>query len=207
MVRPPPFWSVAAGAAAVAGTGLLVTTVAPQQSVVGWVVVGLAVLAFLLYLGWLLIWAWRHRDDGDDDIAAGAKTGPPSHQSGAVNINVPGDNNTVIFQTVIVRLRKEGSEVIEEEGAKLTVSAVDDVLEIRDEVSAVVTRARVGPTGDLIVVPPAAEPLVDKVVRSVFAQAQAAIGVGRAFNANVRIEESATDPEDPQSPHTSKHGR
>jgi hypothetical protein len=201
MRQPPPFWNVVIGAGTIAVLGVAVIATLPDQTVVGWVLIGLAVLAVIIYVVWLLIWIWRHRGGGATETHTGTGPVPP-----AINVNVPGNNNNVTI-VVMQHLRETGPEVIEQQGAKLIVSAADDVLEIREEVTATVTRATVDPTGGLIVNPPAAESFVNEVIRSVFAQAQTAIAVGQAYNATVRIEESPTDPATPRSPDKSTHDR
>lgn len=63
MSTPPPFWTVTGGAATVAATGIAVVAVAPANAILGWTLVGLALLAFMLYAGWWLLWVWRGRPD------------------------------------------------------------------------------------------------------------------------------------------------
>jgi hypothetical protein len=78
----------------------------------------------------------------------------------------------------------------------------DDVLEIRDEVTAKVTRVTFDSAGDVVSDPPSAAPLVGSVLR---AFAGVATATGRALDATVRIEESSSDPAAPRSPDTSTH--
>jgi hypothetical protein len=127
----------------------------------------------------------------DDTAGRGPRTRVDVRQRGRDHVNVVGDNNIVNvtqFLIVVGNVRENGPTEVEIPSGKLLIRTVaDDVLEIKDEATAVVTRAFANAAGLIVVEPPTAAPLVGQVVE---AYARAAEGTGTAHDAHVRIDEA-----------------
>lgn len=128
----------------------------------------------------------------DDTAGRRPRTEANVRQKGRGHVNVVGDHNIVNvtqFLIVVDNVRETGPTRVEIGGGKLFVRTVaDDVLEIRDEATAVVTRAFANAAGSIVVDPPSGAPLVGQVVE---AYAGVAEGRGTAYDAHVRIDRAA----------------